>query len=150
MIRLGKLTDYGVGLMTRMARDGAYDRTNARRLSGRTGMPLPTVSKILKLLCQAGLLESRRGVGGGYTLARDPGDITLADMVHALEGSPALTECANEGRCSCRYLNNCGLQQQWASINSRLQATLESVTLAQMAIESTPESSSPQGNGVPR
>ncbi len=135
MIRLGKLTDYGVGLMTRMARDGADEQTNARDLSGRTGMPLPTVSKILKLLCQGGLLESRRGVGGGYTLARHPRDISLADMVGVLEGPMALTECAGEGDCKCEYLADCGLQRQWAGINRRLQATLASVTLADMAAE---------------
>ncbi len=150
MIRLGKLTDYGVGLMTRLARDGADDHTNARHLSGRTGMPLPTVSKILKLLCQAGLLESRRGVGGGYSLARSPETITLADMVHALEGPLALTECATEGHCSCQYQTDCGLQEQWSGINRRLQAALESVTLAQMAAETSTRYPSVQGNGAQR
>ncbi len=146
MIRLGKLTDYGVGLMTRMAQDGAAGLTNARDLSGRTGMPLPTVSKILKLLCQAGLLESRRGVGGGYALARDPRQITLGDMVDALEGPVALTECVGDGDCNCAYLADCGLQQQWNGINRRLQETLNSVTLAEMAAEAA--CPSPQGKGA--
>ncbi len=135
MIRLGKMTDYGVGMMTRLARTNASELMSARDLAATTGMPLPTVSKILKLLCQSELLTSQRGVGGGYSLARHPEQITLADMVHALEGPTALTECATEGACSCEYQADCGLQKQWSGINQRLQATLESVTLAQMASE---------------
>lgn len=148
MIRLGRLTDYGVGLMTRLAQDDLGDCTNARDLSERSGMPLPTVSKILKLLCQGGLLVSRRGVGGGYILARDPGEITLAQMVGALEGPMALTDCAADGDCLCEYQNDCGLQKQWSGINQRLQATLESVTLADMAASAANTCPSLEGKGA--
>ncbi len=137
MIRLGRMTDYGVGLMTRLARIQAPEPMNARDLAATTGMPLPTVSKILKLLCQGELLVSRRGVGGGYRLARHPDEITLAEMVHALEGPPAITECTAEGACSCEYQTGCGLQKHWSGINRQLQASLERVTLAQMAAEAS-------------
>ncbi len=137
MIRLGKMTDYGVGLMTRLARLNAPTPLNARELAKCSGVPLPTVSKILKLLCQGELLISQRGVGGGYSLARHPAKITLAEMIHALEGSPSLTECAANGTCSCEYQTDCGLQNHWVSINRQLQATLASVTLAEMATEAT-------------
>jgi len=148
MIRLGRLTDYGVGLMTRMARDCAGCCTNARDLSERSGMPLPTVSKILKLLCQGGLLDSRRGVGGGYILSRDPREITLGEMVSALEGPMSLTECAAEGDCVCEYQADCGLQKQWSGINRRLQATLESVTLADMATSAAENRTNLEGKGA--
>lgn len=137
MIRLGKMTDYGVGLMTRLARINAPTPLNARELAERSGVPLPTVSKILKLLCQEELLISQRGVGGGYSLARQPEEITLAEMVDALEGPLSLTDCASEGNCNCEYQTDCGLQNHWVGINRKLQATLESVTLAEMAAEAS-------------
>lgn len=133
MIRLGKLTDYGVGLMTRLAGEGAPAQMTARDLSESMGLSLPTVSKILKQLSKADLLVSQRGAAGGYSLSRSPERITLADIVGALEGPLALTECSNGGACSCQLQLDCGLQDQWSGISRQIQATLEGVTLAQMA-----------------
>lgn len=133
MIRLGKLTDYGVGLMTCLAGRESPKLVTARDLSLSLGLPLPTVSKILKLLCRAELLSSQRGPAGGYALARDPRSITLAQIVTALEGPLALTECADQKDCSCEFQVACRMQDRWTGINRHLVATLENITLKQMA-----------------
>lgn len=133
MIRLGKLTDYGVGLMTRLADYGSPKLLTARDLSISLGLPLPTVSKILKLLCRAELLVSQRGPAGGYALARDPRAITLAQIVAALEGPLALTECADQKECACEFQVACRMQERWTGINRQLVAALDGITLQQMA-----------------
>src|SRR5437879_2923297 len=96
MIRLGKLTDYGLVLMTQMARHPKTELHTARGLAAHSGLPLPTVSKLLKILLQSGLLESHRGIKGGYSLTREPNTISLAEIVSAVEGPLALTECSME------------------------------------------------------
>jgi FeS assembly SUF system regulator len=92
MIRLTKQTDYGIVLLTHLAQDPAR-HANAPELAAETGLPLPTVSKILKLLARGDLLSSHRGVKGGYCLGRLPSQITVAEVITALEGPIAMTEC---------------------------------------------------------
>ena len=92
MIKLSRMADYGVILMVQLAR-APGDVTTAADLSETTALPGPTVSKLLKQLSRAGLLESHRGTKGGYTMALPAGDISVADIVSALEGPIALTEC---------------------------------------------------------
>lgn len=132
MIRLGKLTDYGVGLMAQLAGQGTARLMTARDLARALGLPLPTVSKILKLLCRAELLSSQRGPAGGYALARDPRAITLAQIVAALEGPLALTECAERERCGCEFQVACGMRERWTGINRHVVAALDAITLQQM------------------
>ena len=133
MIRLTKLTDYGIALMTRINRDAETGQMTARRLSGDTGLPLPTVSKILKLLAQSGLLTSRRGATGGYSLSRPADRITIVDLVTALEGPMTLTECiSEEDECACQMGEDCGLKMFWSLINRDLLAVLGGYTLQNM------------------
>src|SRR5437016_7938012 len=95
MIRLGKLTDYGLVLMTCIARSRTQDGGlhTARDLAKMSRLPLPTVSKVLKELLQSGLLVSHRGIKGGYRLAKEPDQISLVEIISAMEGPVALTEC---------------------------------------------------------
>lgn len=132
MIRVTKLTDYGIVLMTRLARQDEQLQITAPDLSQDIGLPLPTVRKLLKILTMQNLLISTRGVSGGYRLARTPEKITLMDMVEALEGRVALTECSSDEPCACK-LDNCSLGKNWSLINRLLQNTLESYNLAEMA-----------------
>ena len=132
MIRVTKLTDYGIVLMTKMATLGDQMQTTAPGLSQDIGLPLPTVRKLLKILTMENLLVSTRGIGGGYRLGRSPERITLMDMVRALEGPVAMTECSSDEPCSCK-IDQCGLGKNWSLINQLLQNTLESYSLAQMA-----------------
>jgi FeS assembly SUF system regulator len=132
MLKVSKLTDYGVGLMTCLARRDSRDPITARDLAAESGLPLPTVSKLLKTLAGADLLNSTRGAAGGYALARRPAEITLIDMFEALEGPMALTECANTEGCGCEIEATCGLKTNWNWINQQLLRTLRGITLQNM------------------
>ena len=85
MIRMNKLTDYGVVLLTTFARDPGQG-ISARELSMRTGIPQPTVVKLLKTLLKAGLLVSQRGTKGGYALSQPPEEVPVSAVIEALEG----------------------------------------------------------------
>jgi FeS assembly SUF system regulator len=130
MIRLSRLADYGVVLTTHLARQPERWLT-ATELAATTMLPLPTVAKVLKLLAQDGVVGSHRGIKGGYALARPPGEITVADIVAALDGPIALTECASAEGCGIESL--CPTRVNWQTINQAVTETLASVTLADMA-----------------
>ncbi len=96
MVRLGKLTDYGLVLMTCIARTQGVPLRTARDLARESKLPISTVSKLLKELLQSGLLISHRGTKGGYVLAREPRNISVLEMIAAIEGPMALTECSTD------------------------------------------------------
>ena len=116
MLRISKLTDYGVALMAHLAQEPARVHT-ASELSAALLLGAPTVSKLMKQLARGGLLSSQRGVNGGYALARDAGDISVADIVDALEGAIALTECALPGACS--QAEHCSVKGNWMALSTR-------------------------------
>ena len=106
MIRLSRLSDYGIVLMTQLAaRPGVL--TTAPELALTSGLPVPTVSKVLKAIAQDGLLESQRGIKGGYALTRPAAEISVADIIRALEGPIALTECTEAEGGSCDIEPSC-------------------------------------------
>ena len=129
MIKLSKLSDYGVAIMADLARRQDRGPLAARDLAESLGLPLPTVSKLLKLLAKGGLLDSHRGVKGGYSLAREPERIDLAQILVALEGPVSMTACV-EGDCEHQEL--CGASGSWHWINQRVIEALREVTLADM------------------
>jgi FeS assembly SUF system regulator len=134
MIRMSRLADYGSVLTTYMARRPLQTVHTAADLATGTRLPAPTVSKILKLLGKAGLLVSQRGVKGGYSLARHPGQITLAEIIQALEGGPvALTDCATGAHDLCEHETECLVRHQWQYINQAVYAALGNITLEEMA-----------------
>ena len=131
MIRITKQTDYGIVLLTHLAADPER-QYNAPELAAEAHLPLPMVSKILKLLAREGLLVSHRGVKGGYSLARQPQAISMAEIIAALEGPIAITECISvEGDCSHEPL--CPVHSNWRRINQAVRTALEGITLAEMA-----------------
>jgi len=129
MLRVSKLTDYATVVMTCLAAgDGVM---SAQALAERARLELPTVSKLLKQLAQAGLVASTRGINGGYRLARAPERITIADVVTAMEGPIGMTECsAHAGACG--HEPHCGVRVNWQRINHAIAGALASVTLADM------------------
>ena len=130
MLRLSKLTDYATVILSYMASNQA--RTCAAlELSEATGIALPTVSKILKILAKAQVLSSVRGAKGGYTLAQAPEHISVASVIAALEGPIALTECSVSHQ-GCEQAKGCNIQSNWHLINQKIAQALESVTLADM------------------
>ncbi|MGA8430011.1 MAG: SUF system Fe-S cluster assembly regulator [Candidatus Sulfotelmatobacter sp.] len=131
MIRLGKLTDYGVVLMTYIARDGSPILRTSRDLAVESKLPLPTVSKILKKLLESGLLTSHRGIKGGYSLAKKPDQISVADIIVAIEGPIALTECSDAvGMCDVE--RSCPIKSNQRIVSEVVRGALEKVTLSDL------------------
>lgn len=132
MIKLSRMADYGVILMVRLARSEPR-RMTAGELAAAALLPSPTASKLLKQLAAARLLESRRGAAGGYGLARAAADISVAEIVAALDGPIALTECAAADGAACEIEALCPTRTNWHLINDALVGALERVSLADMA-----------------
>ena len=133
MIRLTKQTDYGIVLMTRLAASATSDTLwSASELAEATRLPTPMVSKILKRLVRGGLLDSQRGARGGYSLSRPATDVTVAQIVAALEGPIAITECVEESTDECTYESFCGVRANWQRINQAVQDALDAITLSDM------------------
>jgi FeS assembly SUF system regulator len=133
MIRFAKLTDYGLVLMTIMARDGVSTVHTARDLASLSRLPLPTVSKVLKQLLQSALLTSHRGLKGGYGLAKEPADISVADIVTAMEGPIALTECSTDITGMCDLERSCPTKANQRIISQVMRGALEKVPLSDLA-----------------
>ncbi len=137
MIRMTKQTDYGFVLLTRLAAEPGR-ALNAPELAGETKLPLPMVSKILKLLVRSGLLASHRGVKGGYSLARPAVEIHAAEILRALEGAVALTVCVEGSPGECDREPFCTVRGPWQRINKAVFEALAGVTLAELADETHP------------
>jgi FeS assembly SUF system regulator len=129
MIRLTRLADYAVVLMSHLAYhpDELYNATDTAEA---TGLPMPTVSKILGLMAKGGLLTSHRGLNGGFTLARPPAEISVADVVCLVDGPIALTECVDDAASDCSFELACPARGPWHKINAAVKHALEGVTLA--------------------
>lgn len=132
MVRLGKLTDYGLLLLTCIARSPATSLRTARDLAKESNLPLPTVSRLLQELLKNGLLVSHRGTKGGYTLARKAREISIVDVVAALEGPIALTECSAEVSGICDLEPSCPIKSNQRVINQAVQGVLETITIADL------------------
>ncbi|WP_375291193.1 SUF system Fe-S cluster assembly regulator [Qipengyuania sp.] len=138
-MRLSNLADYAVVTMCAAARHCGGARTSAGDLAAETGLPAPTVQKLVSRLTGAGLLRSVRGAGGGLQLARPAAAITLADIVEAVEGPIALTACVDgEG---CKVDQDCRVRAHWPMVNAALRGALAAIPLTQLAreIEMEPE-----------
>lgn len=131
MLRVTKLADYGIVILTHLA--ATPGQVNARDLARNARLPLPMVSKILKLLSRSGLLVSHRGTKGGYTLARSPEAITVAEIIRTLDGPIAVTECTDKVHGACDLESLCPVQSNWHRINQVIHHALEQLTLADMS-----------------
>ncbi|MBK10042.1 MAG: SUF system Fe-S cluster assembly regulator [Cobetia sp.] len=131
MLKLSKMTDYAAVVMARIARepDSAHAAID---LAESVQLPHPTVSKTLKALVRAGLLESRRGALGGYRLARPASQITASDIISAIECPVAVTECSHADG-DCELVNTCGVADNWQRVSYAISELLGSVTLAHLA-----------------
>lgn len=132
MVRLSKLTDYGLVLMSRLAQRRNLPFCTARDLAVELQLPLPTVSKLLKVLLQSGLLVSHRGIRGGYSLSREPREIGLAEIIAALEGPIALTECSTDVTGLCQLETCCAIRKNQQMISQAVRGVLEKLTLSDL------------------
>lgn len=145
MLRISKLTDYGTLILAHMA--GSPERMHsAAGLAEALGLGLPTVSKVLKTLGRHTLVTSQRGAHGGYLLSRPPTQISVADVIDALEDQPfGLTECsASAGVCGME--SECRIRDNWLRINGVVRQALQGVTVADMV---HPQNRSPFGRQRP-
>ena len=130
-MRLSNLADYAVVTMSAAARHCGGERTSAAELAAETGLPAPTVAKLVSRLSAAGLLRSVRGAGGGLQLARPAAAITLADIIEAVEGPIALTQCVEGDDCAVDH--TCSVKPHWPIVNAALRGALAGIPLTQLA-----------------
>lgn len=142
-MRLSSMADYAVVIMAAAARHcgsgsladpegGKRARICAGQLAEETGLPAPTVQKLVSRLTGAGLLRSSRGIGGGLRLARPAAAITLADIVEAVEGPIAIAACVERGRHDCTLEDACLVRPHWPAVNQALRGALADVPLTQL------------------
>lgn len=136
MLRISKLTDYGTVVLAHLA--GSERRVcSAAEVSEATGIAPPTVSKLLKSLARAGLVNSTRGANGGYELARPAREISAASVIDALEGPVSITECsASDSHCD--YEDVCNVGNAWQRINVAIRRALEDINLVDLTKASSP------------
>ncbi len=144
MLRMSKLTDYGTVVLTYLA-DQPGHRHSAADVAVKTRLAAPTVSKLLKALTRAGLVVSHRGPHGGYELAREAAEISAAEILDALEGPVAITECSSD-RGQCQLKSVCHVGHAWRRINYAIRQALGEVSLAELA-GPTPSFSAPDMRG---
>ncbi|MEJ5977150.1 SUF system Fe-S cluster assembly regulator [Novosphingobium sp. PS1R-30] len=132
-MRLSSMADYAVVTMAAASRHCGGARVSAAQLAEETGLPAPTVQKLVSRLTAAGLLRSSRGVGGGLKLARPAAAITLADIVEAVEGPIALTACVEHGRNDCTLESACMVRPHWPIVTAALRGALAQVSLTKLA-----------------
>ena len=132
-MRLTSLSDYAVVMLAAAARYPAGARLSATLLATETGVPLPTAQKLTGRLAAAGLLVTARGAGGGFRLARDAPDISLADIVEAVEGPIAMTTCVDISRHDCALEGACAVRPHMSIVNDVVRGALASVSLARLS-----------------
>ncbi len=125
------MTDYAIMVMVEL-HGSSREVLTAQVLATNSHLELPTVSKVLKLLVKMGLIDSYRGVNGGYSLERSAQDISVAEIIAAIEGPIAMTECSvEEGLCTLEAM--CKLRDNWQRISIAVARAMEGVSLAEMA-----------------
>lgn len=136
-MRLSSMADYAVVTMSAAARHCGGVRVNAAQLAEETGLPAPTVQKLVSRLAAAGLLNSTRGARGGLKLARPAAAISLADIVEAVEGPIALTACIDHPH-DCAMEDACTVRPHWPHVNAALRSALAGIALSDLAAPKTP------------
>ena len=131
MLRISKITDYAVTSLVQLGYRGDTV-TSAADLASITGIPEPTVSKLLKQAAKGNVVTASRGVSGGYRLSRPTGEITVLDIIVAFEGPISVTDCVEHGGGACMFEDFCSLRHHWGVVNTAICESLRSVTLADM------------------
>ena len=132
-MRLSSLADYAVVMMAAAARRPAGARLSANLLAEETGVPLPTAQKLMGRLASAGLLDSARGTGGGFRLARPAAAVSLADIVEAVEGPIAMTNCIEGANHLCAIEGSCRVKPHLHAVNFAVRGALQGVSLASLS-----------------
>ena len=131
-MKVGKLTDYAIAVMGQLVHAEAGVAQSANELAAVTRIPEPTVAKVLKTLSKGGMVISLRGVAGGYRLARAAEDITLADIITAMEGPISLVACVDGQHENCLHSRTCPTQSKWDRVNGAVKTALAGIPLTEM------------------
>lgn len=135
MLRLSKLTDYAVVVLNRLGdcqEAGADCVQTSPGIAAATGVPEPTVAKVLKALASASLVASQRGARGGYRLCRPLDTVTIVDVIVAVDGPIALTACVDGGSGCCEVERQCAMRGRWGLVNDAIRSALSRISLADM------------------
>jgi len=138
MIKLGKLTDYAIAVMGQLAHEGMESSHSAHHISGKTSIPEPTVAKILKLLSGANLVASARGAAGGYKLVKPAAQISIGEIITAMEGPITIVACVEGQAESCEMFGTCPTKNNWHRVNEAIKSALDGVKLTEMMTAPTP------------
>jgi FeS assembly SUF system regulator len=130
MLKLSKLTDYAVVVLVRLSEESGIQTSGG--IAASTGVPEPTVAKVLKILSAAGLVISQRGARGGYRLARPLATIPVAEVIAAIDGPIALTACVEHSPTICDASGLCPVRGRWDAVNAAILEALTAITLAEM------------------
>ena len=131
-MKINKLTDYSIVILANLVAKDENVMHTAKELSEFSRIPLPTVTRILKMLSNKGILESQRGAQGGYELTKSSADISVAEVIEAMEGPIALTECASDD-CGCAFEPSCAVGKPWQKINKAVNDVLQNIRLSDMS-----------------
>ena len=131
-MKINKLTDYSIVILANLVAKDENAMHTAKELSEFSGIPLPTVTRILKILSNKRILDSQRGAQGGYELTKNSADISVAEVIEAMEGPIALTECASDD-CGCALEPNCAVGKPWQKINKAVNDVLQNISLSDMS-----------------
>jgi len=146
MIRISKLADYAVVILSIMASSDDL-LMSAAKLSTVSHVPEPTVSKILKMLSKGGIIKSTRGIHGGYALCMSPCEVTVEDIIYAIDGPVLITECANGCNTKCNLGTGCKMRGRWNGVNQAIRYALSSVSLQSIISDEPKISTRVNGNG---
>ncbi len=131
MLKLSKMTDYAVVVLAKLAVSDQEIMTTPE-IADDIHLPRPAVAKILKILTRAGVVESKRGVQGGYRLERSPSHISIAEVITAIDGPVTLTNCVEEAEEPCTCSQSCPLQGRWQKVNDAVSNAIAAVSLAEV------------------
>ncbi len=134
MFKVARLTDYGVVLLRFLAASEAERVLSARDLAEQSGLPLPTVSKLLKLLAKHKIVKATRGIAGGYQLAESPKDISLLRLIEVFEGNQGLTTCLSDPHVGCLIDKHCRQRYGWQMVHEKIAKLLEEIPLSELII----------------
>ena len=141
MIRLSKLTDYAVAVLVQLSKEQADGKAemmprSAHFISEKIGVPEPTVAKVLKVMSNADLIDSVRGGSGGYRLKKTAAEVSIAEIITAIDGPIAIVSCVEGNDNECVASTKCPAIGKWDTVNRLLYQALDSVKLSQMQASS--------------
>jgi Rrf2 family protein len=135
LLRLSKKADYALMAVRHLALTSGPSSASAREIAEQYDIPIELMAKVLQRLVRAGLLISTQGTRGGYTLSRPPVTISVADVIQAIDGPFTVTACSSE-KNDCEQYSKCSIRDPLWQIRERITATLGTVTIAELAVES--------------